>query len=138
VPNPGYATPPTGSSSPTYYYTARDAFRYDDIARTDVALNFSKSIGPVELFVQPQVLNAFGNQALISSNTTVNSNVQSSNLLNFNPFTTVPKECAQGTPTATCKTLGANWEKGASFGKARSGLDYQLPRTFRVTMGLRF
>lgn len=139
VANPGYATPPSGNSSPTYYYTARDAFLTDNINRTDVALNYSKTIGPIEIFLRPDVLNLFNNQGVIAVNTAVSSRVNGgSNFSDFNPFTTVPKECPQGTPTATCKTLGANWEKGSNFGKPTAPGSFQLARTFRATFGVRF
>ncbi|MEO6326091.1 MAG: TonB-dependent receptor [Thermoanaerobaculia bacterium] len=127
VTNPGYATPPSGSSgAPAYYYTARDAFRTDNIARTDLALNFAHQFGPLEIFLQPQVLNVFNNQGLVAVNTTVLSSVNASDQYSsFNPFTETPVE-------------GVNWAKGPLFGQARTGLDYQLPRTVRVSMGIRF
>ena len=71
--NPGYATRP---ASVTYYYTARDAFRTDNIKRTDLSLNYSIKIGGlVEIFVQPQVLNVFNNQGLVAVDTTVQTAV---------------------------------------------------------------
>ncbi|HEV8267157.1 MAG TPA: hypothetical protein VGR00_02945, partial [Thermoanaerobaculia bacterium] len=140
VANPGYATPPAGSSSPNYYYTARDAYRTDNINRTDIALNYAKSIGPVEVFVRPDVLNVFNNQGVLTVNSAVSSRTNGgANFTDFNPFTTAnPIECPQGTPTATCKTMGANWQKGSNFGKPTAPSSYQLARTFRITFGARF
>ncbi len=40
VVNPGYLTPPTGSTT-VYYFTARDAFRTEGQRRTDIAVNYS-------------------------------------------------------------------------------------------------
>ena len=124
--NPGYAQPPTGNSSPTYFYSARDAFRTDNINRTDIALNYSKSIGPVEIFLRPDVLNIFNNQGVVAVNTTVRSRVNGgSTYKDFNPLTTTPVE-------------GVNWAKGPNFGKPTSPAGYQLARTFRATLGVRF
>ncbi len=123
VPDLGYATPP---SSVTYYYTARDAYRTDDISRTDLGLNYSFRIADtVELFLQPQVVNAFNNQGVVTVDTTVRSRATSAAYKDFNPFTEAPVQ-------------GVNWDYGPSFGKARSANDYQQPRTFLMSLGLRF
>ena len=91
VTNPGYQSRPT---SVTYYYTARDAFRTDDIKRTDLALTYSyKIFDAVELFLQPQVLNVFNNQGVVAVDTTVRTAVSAgagNTFQNFNPFTTTP------------------------------------------------
>jgi hypothetical protein len=34
--------------------------------------------------------------------------------------------------------MGANWQTGPSFGQASNIYAYQQPRTFRVSVGLRF
>ena len=130
VTNPGYQTRP---SSVAYYYTSRDAFRTDDVKRTDLSLNFTTNLGPVQIFVQPQVINLWNTQAKIAVDTTVQTFVNTSGYLNFNPFTTVPVRGARDTTTPT-----ANWNYGPNFGNARSVLDYQQPRTFLVSAGLRF
>jgi outer membrane receptor protein involved in Fe transport len=151
VTNPGYVTPP---SSVTYYFTARDAFRTDDIKRTDLSLNFAgKVAGLVEIFVQPQVLNLFNNQGKIAVNQTVRTFASpgGGNYANFNPFTTAPQQGISApkgaTPTSnwdyarvgTCTTADPTAAGCAlSFGAARSVADYQLPRTFQITMGVRF
>ena len=128
VPDVGYETPP---SSVSYYFTKRDAFRLPDTHRTDLALNYSYNIGPVEVFVQPQVTNVFGNQAVIAVNTTVETRVNRRNdYVAFNPFTTQPTQGARGT--------GANWNYGPSFGKPTSSASYQAPRLFRIGFGVRF
>lgn len=122
VTNPGYALPPAASQI-TYYYTDRDAFRTDDITSTDLTLNYAFQWGmlgkDVEIFLQPEVLNVFNEQNLINVNTTV------TNLTTFNPFTTTPVE-------------GVNWRKGPNFGKAVVDTDYQVPRTYRFSAGIRF
>jgi outer membrane receptor protein involved in Fe transport len=139
VANPGYATPPSGNASPTYYFSARDAYLTDNISRTDISINYAKSIGPVELFIRPDILNAFNNQGVIAVNASTLSRVNGgSNFTDFNPNTQTPIECPQGASGATCKAMGANWQKGPTFGQPTLPTSYQLARTFRVTMGLRF
>ncbi|MCG3194992.1 MAG: hypothetical protein DIJKHBIC_04260 [Thermoanaerobaculia bacterium] len=140
VTNPGYVTPP---SLNTYYFTSRDAYRTDDIWRTDISLNLSGKIGPVEIFVQPQVWNLFNNQGVQAVNTTVTVGTgatasASTGLKRFNPFTETPIECPQTASAAECRTLGANWKKGSNFGKPTASGSYQIPRQWYVTMGVRF
>ncbi len=132
VTNPGYITRP---SSVTYWYTARDAFRTDDIKRTDLSLTYTiKVFSSVEIFVQPQVINVFNAQGLIAVDTTVRTAVSpgaGNTFQNFNPFTTTPVK-------RTGSETTANWDYGPNFGKARNNLDYQQPRTFLITAGVRF
>ncbi len=126
--NPGYVRPPTSGS---YYFTGRDAFRTEDVTRFDLALNYAYRIGPVQLFVQPQVLNVFNAQSIVGDFRYINTSVvtyrsnPNSGLKDFNPYTTTPVE-------------GTNWRKGDSFGQATDPRGYQQPRTFVVSMGLRF
>jgi hypothetical protein len=145
VTNPGYNQRP---SSVTYYYTARDAFRTDDIKRTDLSLNFATKLGPVEIFVQPQIINVFNNQGKVAVNTSIRTfaSPAGGTYANFNPFTTAP--------TQGLSKSGANWDYARvgtctaadpsapgcalAFGAARSVLDYQQPRTFQATVGIRF
>jgi hypothetical protein len=134
VTNPGYIRPP---SSVNYYFTARDAFRTDDIKRTDIAINFSTKVAnAVEIYIQPQVLNLFNNRGVIAVDTTVNTalNPGGGTYTTFNPFTTTPVQRPH--LDSTVKT--ANWDFGPNFGKATSVNSYQIPRQFQVTMGLRF
>ncbi|MCG3194991.1 MAG: hypothetical protein DIJKHBIC_04259 [Thermoanaerobaculia bacterium] len=140
VTNPGYVTPPPRS---TYYYTSRDAYRTDDVWRTDISLNLSGKIGPVEIFVQPQVWNLFNSQSVIGVGTSVTTGQSATasattGLKRFNPFTETPIECPQTASAAECRTLGANWKKSSTFGKATSPASYQIPRQWYVTMGVRF
>jgi hypothetical protein len=43
----------------------------------------------------------------------------------FNPFTETPVQ-------------GVNWDYGSNFGQPQTAANYQLPRTFRLSFGLRF
>jgi outer membrane receptor protein involved in Fe transport len=137
VTNPGYLTPPT---SVNYYFTARDTYHTEDVYRTDLALTYSYKIaGAVELYVAPQIYNLFNAQHIIAVNTTVNSAVQSSSFAAFNPWTTAsPVECPQGTALASCKAMGANYQKGSLFGTPTSAAMYQSSRTFQFSVGVRF
>jgi hypothetical protein len=126
VTNPGYAVPP---ASVTYYYTARDAYRTDNITATDVALNYSfqwSAFGKgVEIYLQPQILNVFNEHGVLNVNVAVRDPTTTSTLKKFNPFTEDPVE-------------GINWQKGPNFGKPVRQEDYQLPRTYQFSVGLRF
>jgi hypothetical protein len=122
VTNPGYALPPA-TTSINYFYTNRDAFRTDDITATDLSLNYGFELAAlgkdIELYVQPEILNVFNEQGLLNVNQSVN------NLKQFNPFTETPVE-------------GIHWSKGANFGKGTSENDFQQPRTYRFSVGVRF
>ena len=110
-----------------YYFSDRGAYRMDSVWSTDLAINYSFLInvagGQLELFVQPEVANLFNQSSATTVNTTVLGPRQGMEA--FNPFTETPVE-------------GVNWETGDSFGEPQSANDYQLPRTFRISFGLRF
>ena len=144
VTNPGYTTP-QGGNTEAYYYTARDAFRTEAQARTDVAINYSYGIRAgsrrVELFGQFQVLNIFNQLQLCGCGDSVFNNGGASNLTSigqsvlsaanspalarFNPFTTTPIE-------------GTHWRYGPNFGTALTRTAYASPRMARVSFGVRF
>jgi outer membrane receptor protein involved in Fe transport len=128
VTNPGYRSRP---SSVTYYFTGRDAFRTEDVWRTDLSLYWAYRIAnTVEIFLSPQVYNVFNNQAITGVNTAVETRVNSTTYAAFNPFTDTPVQGARGT--------GANWNYGPSFGTPTSAASYQAPRSFQFSVGLRF
>lgn len=129
--NPGYATQQT---SVTYFFSDRGEFRFDDLTATDLALNYATGPrwGGLELFVQGEVVNVFDEDALIAHDTSILTASNTSTLQRFNPMAgDVPVE-------------GVHWRKGPNFGKATtnttSGVQghYQLPRTYRVSAGIRF
>ena len=117
-----YLNPP---HSVNYYFSKRGEFHYDNISQTDLALNYFLPFGNAQFFVETQALNVFNRHSRVAFNTDVNL------LKPFNPFTETPVE-------------GVNWEKGSDFGKAQNptslftGGDYQLPRTYRASVGVRF
>jgi hypothetical protein len=122
----GYAGSP---GNVTYFFSDRGEFLTDDLTRTDIALNYSFFANlfgtELEMFVQPEVINLFGEEGVIDVNTNVQTAVNSGSLETFNPFTETPVE-------------GTHWRKGTSFGQPVDENDYQQPRTFRVSLGLRF
>ena len=132
VTNPGYAAAPT---SVTYFFSDRGEFRFDDLSATDLAINYNTNPGwmrGAQIFVQGELLNAFNEDAAISYNTSVITHLQDATLRRFNPQAgDVPVE-------------GVHWRKGPLFGLPTSATSaqvaghYQLPRTYRVSLGLRF
>ena len=122
----GYASNP---GTQNYYFSERGAYRTEDVTRTDLALNYSFFIdvfgGQLELFIQPEVINVFNESAVVDPNTRTLSARNDSSLQTFNPFTETPVE-------------GVHWRKGDSFGQPLSEDDYQQPRTFRFSVGIRF
>jgi hypothetical protein len=139
VPNPGYANRPVTVG---YWFTPRDAFHTDNITRTDIGFNYSfrfPALGSeIELFIHPYVTNVFNEQGAVYEDQTVFTRYSGSNWRLFNPFTTTPTECPQGTAAATCKENNNNWQKGPNFGKPVGTADYQTPRTYSVSFGVRF
>ena len=145
VADPGYEIPPT---SVGYWFTNRDAFRTDDIMSTDLSFNYAfqwQLLGKsMEVYIQPEVLNVFNEEGSLLVNTTIfdattgcpatqrgciNADGSRVTLRSFNPFTETPVE-------------GVHWKKGDAFGKAilpgALTTDYQVPRTYRFSVGFRF
>lgn len=124
VQNPGYVEPPR---SVMYFFTKPGSFRTDDITRTDLALTCTiRPFRGAELFVRPEVLNLFNEKGVVAVNSTVLTAQNSSGqFVRFNPFTDQP-------------VRGVHYDLGPSFGKPTSSADYQLSRTFRVSVGVRF
>jgi hypothetical protein len=138
---------PTGLtyvSAPTtgqYYFSDRGEFRLNDVHRTDAALNYTLPIWRVGLFVQAEMLNVFNNDEIVGISTAISTAAQNANFTAFNPFTTSRDsliECPQGTPLTQCRDMGAHWQKNASYGNPTGPASYQLPRTYRFNVGVRF
>jgi hypothetical protein len=112
--NPGYVTPP-----PTvdYWFWNRGDFLTDDFFK------FGKQ--GFEVFVQPEILNVFNEDAVLFPNNTVFSATNNSSFQTFNPYTTTPVE-------------GVHYGLGPAFGQANTAADYQRPREFRFSVGFRF
>jgi hypothetical protein len=160
--NPGYVRNAAGDLH-DYYFSDRGEYRTKGRLATDMAVVYTApSFGKVTAFVRGDVLNVFNTAAIVdpgllntdvitsrtgsiptfaADGTITNYN---SGLRPFNPFTDTPKECPQGSTGQQCWEMGANWQKGANFGNASSQDAYQVadrsvaPRTYRLSLGLRF
>jgi hypothetical protein len=134
VVNPGYETPPTNVS---YYFSDRGAFHVDSIAETDLGVNwYFPAVHGVRPFIETDFVNVFNQQGiedpdfvdrsvLTRRQTTCLQTGSTSRCVAFNPFTDTPQQ-------------GVNWQYGTSFGKPTSAAAYQLPRTYRFSVGLKF
>jgi hypothetical protein len=129
VNDPGYAEPPDTVS---YWFTGRDAFRTDNMFRTDLSINYEYRLGgKATLFGQAQVLNVFDqfqlfNLASNAINTTVLTAVDDPDRFStFNPFTERPVQ-------------GVHWDYDDRFGTPTGAAAYTLPRTFQFALGVRF
>lgn len=122
VVNPGYESPP---ASVNYFFSDRGEFTTDDILSTDIGLNYSFFLGDVELYAQADITNVFNDDNAILVNQAVFTSVNDPSLEPFNPFTEIPVE-------------GVHWRRGANFGQPTSVNDVQLPRTYTLSLGIRF
>jgi hypothetical protein len=123
-----------------YYFSDRGAFRTDDINQTDLSLNYQIPLWRVQLFAQADLLNVFNNEGvqdwnfvqrsvLTNSNATclqgANGPTPGARCLSFNPMTETPVE-------------GVHYQFASGFGQPNNYQAYQLPRTYRFSVGLRF
>ncbi len=134
VVNPGYETPPTNVS---YFFSDRGAFKVDAISSTDLGLNwYLPSYHGIHPFIETDFLNIFNEQGvedpdfvdktvLTRRQTTCLQSNSTTRCLAFNPFTDTPQQ-------------GVNWQYGTSFGRPTSSSAYQLPRTYRFSLGVKF
>ncbi len=105
-----------GTSVNYYVNGQRGNFRWDDINALDLSINYRLRLGRAELFVEPELINAFNQAAVTNGNTTVTQTGS------FNPL-------AGDAP---------QYKFGSKFGQARSPSDYATMRTYRVSVGVRF
>jgi Carboxypeptidase regulatory-like domain/TonB dependent receptor len=126
--NLGYLGAPTQI---LYFFSDRDAFRAEVLSSTDLAVNYDYRLPRAQglrTFVKVEVLNLFDQSASINPffvNQAVLTNVSSARYAAFNPFTETPVE-------------GTHWDLGPTFGQATNRFAYQVPRTFRMSLGFRF
>jgi len=144
IANPGYASAPTGS---TFYFGQRGGLNWDNTTATDLALNYdAPQMGRAQIYVQTELRNAFNRQAVVNGNSTVLTASNNSPgcvatadlttnkcLQYFNPF------------TMTSPQQGVHYQYGSKFGKPRNATtfigaqgDFQLPRTFLASFGVKF
>ena len=92
-----------------------------------------------DLFIKLDVFNIFNEQAVVDFDETVLTEDDEDWLILFNPFTeTAPIECPQGAAPEVCEDMGAHFQLGEYFGLPEGESDYQRPRTFVVSFGIRF
>jgi hypothetical protein len=128
----GYANDPGYLAFDTvqyYYFSKRGAYRWEDSNSFDLSLTYAftpKLWGRnVEIYVKPEVRNAFNEQAQISGDMTVETPyTHPDDYTPFDPFTETPVE-------------GVNWGKGPNFGQALQSTHYQTPRTYYLAVGIR-
>ncbi|HEX6099414.1 MAG TPA: TonB-dependent receptor [Thermoanaerobaculia bacterium] len=135
VVNPGYETVPTNVG---YYFGERGSFRLDDITSTDVGVNYKMPfLGRYQVFVEGDLLNLFNQQG-----------IEDPDFVDKTVLTRRQATCLQTGTTTRCAAFnplageapqeGVHWQKGPNFGRPVSYEAYQLPRTYRVSLGLRF
>ncbi|HEX6158806.1 MAG TPA: hypothetical protein VF111_01485, partial [Thermoanaerobaculia bacterium] len=135
--NPGYASIPNG----IYFFSDRGALRADDIHSTDLAIRTAVRVARLEWFVQADVLNVFHNDGIADPQrlgTTVSTAATSTAFLPFDPARQRPVECPRGTAASACTAMGAHYQLAPNFGQPLNDLAYQRPRTWRISLGLRF
>jgi outer membrane receptor protein involved in Fe transport len=126
----GYASLNPASTT-NYFFGPRGQFRTDNIMATDVAVNYFLPISRAQIFIEGELINAFNRQAVVNVDTTVDTSFTDPTLQSFNPFTTKP-------------VAGVNYRLGPDFGKplnpttGTTAGDFQTPRTYRVSVGLKF
>jgi TonB dependent receptor/Carboxypeptidase regulatory-like domain/TonB-dependent Receptor Plug Domain len=138
VTNPGYRNPPNIQN---YTFGERGEFQRDAITATNLGINLSRRIATVEAFLETDILNIFNEQGIESPsiNTTVRTNRTDRNLATFNPFTQTSVECPQGVSSASAQCKGiTHYQLAPQFGTPTSKDAYQLPRTYRLSVGVRF
>jgi hypothetical protein len=129
-----------------YYFSQRGAFRTDNIQADDLAVNWSIPVSRANFFVELKAFNVFNRQGVTGVNTTVltafNANCAQTTGANagkrcagFNPFTDTPVEGVN-------YVLGPQFGQpvnpsGGTLGRGTAG-DVQFPRTYRVSLGVRF
>lgn len=125
VGNPGYRTPPT---SVQYFFGPRGEYRTDTLSATDLSLNWSRRIPGArrgQAFVRAVLVNAFNRAAATRVNKTILTRNDSAVYQAFDPFA--------GTPVP-----GLHYGLGSDFGEPIGPFDYQAPREFSISLGVRF
>src|SRR6185436_6300908 len=132
----GYASSRTPNAI-NYFFSDRGEFRFDDLTSTDLAINWTLPIRRLQLFAQGEVINVLDESAQVNGNTAVQTHKANTAC----QFPGVPAGCettrARFNPFTQTPVLGTHYTL-VGFGEARGAGDYQTPRTYRVSLGLRF
>jgi hypothetical protein len=139
VPADRYATDPTTT---TYFFGERGGLRWEDVSSTDLALNYTLPIWQLEVYAQGEVLNTFNEEAQVGGNVTVLTATSAACIQNTGA--NVGARCARFNPKTETPVEGIHYRKGATFGQPTAATtfstqgSFQLPRTYRLSLGLRF
>lgn len=144
VTNPGYTTPLPANQT-VYFFTARDAFRTEGQARTDIAATYvynTPGLHRVQLFGQLQLINLFNQFQLCGCGSSVTQSGGGVNVGRIDQTVrtsvTMPASYQTFNPFTTAPVQGVNWDLAPTFGTALNRMAYTSPRAFRVTFGVRF
>jgi hypothetical protein len=166
VTNPGYLTPPDGSTT-NYFFTVdcsnvpaavtsagfgcanghqRDAFRLVGQKRADLAINYAHRVNTgrrsVELYVRATIINVFAQSQLCGCGGTIfeNGGFVAQTRIDQTVRTNVSNSAlyAAFNPFTTQPVQGVNWGYGPNFGTALNRFAWTTPRTFNTTFGIRF
>ncbi|HEV8658775.1 MAG TPA: hypothetical protein VGS96_09100, partial [Thermoanaerobaculia bacterium] len=118
-------------SAVQYYFSDRGAYRLDDITSTDLNVVYSLPITKVNFFVKADLINVFNEQGVefvenpTSTGGAVINKTVTLTSTRFNPKTETP-------------VLGTHYTLPAAFGHPVNKDAYQLPRTYRFAVGVKF
>ena len=122
--DPGYARRPTGQF---VFFGERGAGEYEDIHSLDLAIGLGVRVWrSVEPFFKFAVRNVTNEQGLVVFDTVVV------------PCTTAAQAGCDGQAPVDEIGLPTKFARGPAFGTARSATDYQVPREYRFSAGIRF
>lgn len=128
-----------------YFFTGRGALKTPAVTATDLSLNYGFTFKGVNLFLQPEILNVFDERKIDTTDSRyfdasvfTADNTSATRLCSAAGPGGTPGACTAFNPFTTTPVEGVNWQKGPQFGEAINALGYQRPRTFRVSLGLKF
>lgn len=122
--DPGYARRP---ASQFVFFGEPGVGEYEDIHSLDLALSLGVRVWrTIEPFFKLSVTNVTNEQGLVSFDTVVV------------PCTTAAQAGCDGQAPVDELGLPTKFVRGPAFGNARSAADYQVPREYRFSAGLRF
>ena len=139
VPASRYAQDPTTVG---YFFSDRGELRWEDVTSTDLALNYSLPIWQLEFYAQGEVLNTFNEDAQVGGNTTVLTAANAACIQTQGPLT--GQRCSTFNPRTTTPVQGIHYQLGPTFGQPTTATtfstqgSFQLPRTYRLSLGVRF
>ncbi|HEX7153425.1 MAG TPA: TonB-dependent receptor [Thermoanaerobaculia bacterium] len=136
ITNPGYQTPPT---SVNYFFSDRGELRLDDIFTTDIGINwYSPTFRGIGFFVETDILNVFNLQG-VEDPDFINKTVTTRRSgCRQGAGTAADPQCVAFNPYTTAPVEGVHYRMNAAFGQPINEFAYQTPRTFRVSLGLKF